>query len=101
MVSRMKPASAETVARLFAEHDQSDLPLKFGVTSRTLFHYQGMTLHLIQAEQEIFDNLPQLHTDPSFQHLNGRLAEHMTPLVDDWQGIRDSRAMEFYHRSWI
>ncbi|MUL41475.1 TcmI family type II polyketide cyclase [Streptomonospora sp. PA3] len=101
MVSRMDPSSADTVAKLFGEHDETDLPHEFGVSSRTLFHYQGMTMHLIQADKDIFDNLPGLHGSPAFQKLNRALAAHMSPLVTDWQGIADSRAREFYHRSWI
>ncbi|GAA2009409.1 hypothetical protein GCM10009799_41600 [Nocardiopsis rhodophaea] len=100
MVSRMDPGSMETVARLFAEHDRSNLPVDLGVTSRTLLHYQGMTMHLIQSEQEVFDNLSRLHQDPSFQELNRKLAPHMKPIVSDWRGIQDSRAVEFYHRNW-
>lgn len=100
LISKMNPASADTVARLFAEHDQSDLPVQLGITSRTLLHYQGMTMHLIQAEREFFDDLARLHNAAAFQELNGKLAGHLSPIVSDWKGIPDSRATEFYHKSW-
>lgn len=100
MVSRMEPASAEVVAQLFREHDESDLPAQLGVRSRTLLHYQGLTMHLIQAEQDVFDDVSRLHRDPSFLELNRRLGPHMSPIVDDWRGPQDSRAWEFYHRQW-
>lgn len=100
MVSRMDPASAEVVAQLFREHDESDLPGQFGVRSRTLLHYHGLTMHLIQAEQDVFEDVARLHGDPSFQELNRKLGPHMRPLVDRWRGPQDSRAVEFYHRQW-
>lgn len=100
MVSRMDPASADTVARLFGEHDATALPAQLGISSRTLLHHRGLTMHLIQAEHDFFDDLSRLHADPSFQELNRQLAEHMSPLAEDWKGIPDSRAIEFYHRSW-
>lgn len=100
MVSRMDPASADTVARLFGEHDRTALPVELGLQSRTLLHYQGLTMHLIQAEADFFDDLSCLHGDASFQTLNRALAGHMSPIVDGWRGPQDSRAWEFYHRSW-
>lgn len=100
MVSRMDPASADIVATLFGEHDRNSLPVELGLRSRTLLHYQGLTMHLIQAEEDFFGDLRRLHDDPSFQALNDALARHMSPIVQDWQGPQDSRAWEFYHRSW-
>lgn len=100
MVSRMDLANAGAVARLFGEHDEKELPVQLGIHSRTLLHYQGMTMHLIQAEQDFFDDLSRLHGDPSFQELNQRLAPYMSPIVENWNGPQDSRAFEFYHRNW-
>ncbi|WP_026128335.1 TcmI family type II polyketide cyclase [Nocardiopsis halophila] len=101
MVSRMRAESAEEVARLFAEHDSTGVAARLGVTSRTLLHYEGLTMHLIQSEAEVLDRFGELRADPSFQKLNQALSAHMRPLVDDWHGVRDSRAHEFYHRSWV
>lgn len=100
MVSRMDPASAGTVARLFGEHDRTALPAELGLHSRTLLHYQGLTMHLIQAEEDFFHDLSRLHADESFQALNQALSGHMSPIVEDWRGPQDSRAWEFYHCSW-
>lgn len=100
MVSRMDPASADTVAQLFAEHDRMPLPVELGLQSRTLLHYQGLTMHLIQAQEDFFHDLRVLHDDTSFQKLNQALAPHMSPIVDNWRGPQDSRAWEFYHRIW-
>ncbi|GAA1772252.1 TcmI family type II polyketide cyclase [Streptomonospora arabica] len=101
MVSRMDPDNADTVARLFAEHDRSDLPRRVGVSSRTLFHYQGLTMHLIQAEHDIRESVLALHREPAFREVNEQLAPYMSPIVSDWRGVGDSQAMEFYHRSWV
>lgn len=100
MVSRMNPTSMDEVARLFAEHDATGVPATLGVTSRTLLHYQGLTMHLIQSEAEVLGRFDVLRADPSFNKLNNALTAHMRPLVKDWSGVQDSQAHEFYHHSW-
>jgi molybdate-binding protein len=97
----MDPENAEKVARIFAEHDDTDLPRQVGVTARTLLHYQGLTFHLIESEEDIIANVMKAHEDnPEFRELNEQLRPYLSPIVSDWHDIRDSQAREFYHRDW-
>jgi hypothetical protein len=101
MVSKMDPQNTEKVARLFAEHDDTELPRQIGVTARTLFHYQGLTFHLIESEEDIIANVLKAHqANPELGELNEQLRPYLSPIVSEWHDVRDSQAKEFYHRSW-
>lgn len=101
MVSKMDPANAEAVAKIFAEHDDGPLPAKLGVVARTLLHYQGLTFHLIESDDEIIDDVRAEHEENAeFHEMNAALRPFLSPIVDEWHDIRDSQAVEFYHRSW-
>lgn len=100
MVSRMDPDSAVPVANLFAEHDKTDVPREIGLTARTLFHYQGMTMHCIESDSDIVNNILTAYDKPEFREINQSLRPYLSPLVDNWTSIADSQAHQFYHCSW-
>ncbi|MGH3802461.1 MAG: TcmI family type II polyketide cyclase [Pseudonocardiaceae bacterium] len=100
MVSKMDPEDADAVAKIFAAHDNTELPVRIGVTARTLFYYQGLTFHLIESEDDILDNVFEAHREPAFHELNESLRPFLSPIVSSWSNITDSQAREFYRRSW-
>jgi hypothetical protein len=101
MVSRMAESDAGKVAELFAQHDATDLPRQVGLTGRTLLHYQGLTFHLIESEEDIIGRIREVHADDrEFRELSERLRPFLSPIVSDWSDVRDSRAREFYHHEW-
>lgn len=101
MVSTMDEADAEKVAALFAEHDATELPRQVGLTGRTLLHYQGMTFHLIESDEDIIQRIREVHVDnQEFRDLSERLRPYLSPMVSDWKDVSDSRAREFYHAEW-
>lgn len=100
MVMRMDAANADAVAAAFADHDDTGLPQEIGASSRTLFRFQDLYMHLIEADTDIMGNLYQARSHPIFQRTNTRLSELLTPYSPDWSELKDSKAEVFYHRSW-
>ncbi|RJQ81703.1 TcmI family type II polyketide cyclase [Amycolatopsis panacis] len=98
MVLRMDPTDAERVARIFAEHDRTNLPHEIGVTRRTLFHFHGLYMHLIEAEDDVMDRLYAARSHPDFVAVNEQLAAILQPYAPTWSELKDSKAEVFY--SW-
>jgi hypothetical protein len=97
MVLRMKPENADAVAAAFAEHDRGDLPGIIGVTRRTLFHFQGLYMHLIEADRDVLPKLMDARKHPDFQVVNSKLdnlLERYDPST--WRTLTDSMATPFY-----
>lgn len=100
MVMKMDPADADAVARIFGDHDKTDLPRQIGASSRTLFHFHDLYLHLIEADTDIMDNLYAARTHPIFRNTNERLRHLLTPYSSDWSQLKDSSAKAFYSCRW-
>jgi hypothetical protein len=96
MVMKMNPANADLVAEAFAEHDRTSLPVEIGANRRILFRFHDLYMHLIEAENDIMNNLYRAREHPIFQKTNDRLAELLTPYSPDWQELKDSKADAFY-----
>jgi hypothetical protein len=66
--------------------------------ARTLLRYQGMMFHLIESDEAILDNVIRVHqVDPEFRELS----PYPSPIVTEWTCVLDSKATEFYQRSWL
>lgn len=98
IVARLDPAHEEQVAEQFARSDSSDLPHLVGVSRRTLFGYQGLYFHLIEAEQDIRPGLAQVRNHPLFQEVNRGLEPFVKPYDPSWREPADAMARTFY--SW-
>jgi len=98
MVRRMDPGNSERVARLFEGHDSTEPPGLVGATRRTLFRYQDLYTHLIEAEQDILPRLLEAGDHPLFQQIDRDLAPLLLPYDVDRPTLLQSRAEVFY--SW-
>lgn len=100
LVMKMAEADAAEVAAVFADHDATHLPREIGAVSRTLFSYNGLYFHLVEAPDELEGDLMrriyEYRTHPLFAESSRRLKPLLAPCVDDWQSPYDSRATEFY-----
>ncbi|WP_340377082.1 TcmI family type II polyketide cyclase [Streptomyces sp. SS7] len=101
LVMRMNPSDAGEVADIFADHDRTGLPEQIGAVRRTLFQYNGLYFHLVEAPDDLDGDLMQRIIDsrhhPLFADTSARLKPLLTPIVPDWQSPYDSRAIEFYN----
>jgi hypothetical protein len=99
-VDRMDPRDADQVARIWAEHDRGGLPAEIGVTGRTVFHFRGLYVHLVEAanplDGDLADRIFAVRTDPGYVRVREDLAEFLNPYSSDCKGLLDTRAAEFY-----
>lgn len=97
MVMRMDPRHADAVAELFTEHDKGDMPYEVGISRRTLFRYQDLYMHLIEADTDVFGKLLAARARADFQDVNRRLAAYLERYApDEMHDLQDSRAIPFY-----
>ncbi|MFC5752267.1 TcmI family type II polyketide cyclase [Actinomadura rugatobispora] len=99
MIRRVDPANLDAVAAAFGDHDRTDLPARIGVRARTLLHYHGLYLHLIEGDRNLQDNMFASRDDPLFREIDQRMAELLTPYDPAIPSMREAQATEFYHWS--
>ncbi|MFF9814432.1 TcmI family type II polyketide cyclase [Streptomyces sp. NPDC014006] len=98
IVARMKPGSENDIAQIFADSDRGELPHLVGVSRRSLFQFNDIYLHLIEAEQDPGPAIARLVDHPEFRDVSDRL----TPFVSaydpaTWRSPKDAMAHRFYH----
>ncbi|WP_235978572.1 MULTISPECIES: TcmI family type II polyketide cyclase [Streptomyces] len=97
IVARMDPRHAETAAALFARSDEGGLPRDLGVTSRSLFSFHGLYMHLVESGPDLPSRLEGVRDRPDYAELNNALARYITPYdPETWRGPRDAMAHRFY-----
>jgi cyclase len=96
IVARLAHGETEPVARAFAESDRTELPRLLGVTSRSLFTFHDLYIHLIETEQELPPRLATVRESPLFTGLSATLADHIDAYDPSWREPRDAMANEFY-----
>lgn len=97
MVMKMDPAHADTVAELFAKHDEGDMPRVVGISRRTLFRHHDLYMHLLEADTDVLSKLYAARSRPDFQDVNAELSNYLQRYVPEgWQELRDSMATPFY-----
>jgi hypothetical protein len=96
MVRRFDPRDAPRVARIFAEHDQSDLPGLIGVQRRTLFQLEDLYLHLVESDTDFVPRLHRATTHPLFKDIDGQLAALLSGYTSATGTMASSAATPFY-----
>jgi cyclase len=99
MIRRVDPANLDAVAEAFRDHDRTPLPARIGVRSRTLLHYHGLYLHLVEGGPSLQENMYASREDPLFREIDQRMAELLTPYDSERPSMREAQAQEFYHWS--
>jgi hypothetical protein len=99
-VDRMDPRHATDVAAVWTEHDRTGLPARLGVTGRTLFHFNGLYVHLVESAEHPGDDLAgriaAAGGDPEYVAVRDRLSPFLAPYSPDCAGLLETRASEFY-----
>jgi cyclase len=99
IVARMEPESADEVARLFGEFDETEMPHRMGTRRRQLFSYRGLYFHLQDfAAADGGRRIEEAKGDPRFV----RISEDLTPFIGaydpaTWRSPADAMAARFYH----
>ncbi|MCX4428514.1 TcmI family type II polyketide cyclase [Streptomyces mirabilis] len=98
IVARIRPGSAERVADLFREFDDTDMPARMGTRRRQLFEYRGLYFHLQDFDSDNGGRLiEEAKTDPRFV----RISDDLKPFIDaydptTWRSPSDAMAHRFY-----
>jgi cyclase len=98
IVARFDPNDTKAIADIFAESDATDLPHLMGASSRTLFAFHDLYLHLIESEQDISAGVSKLRESPLFKEVDAKLKPFVEAYSPTWRSPRDAMATSFY--SW-
>ena len=96
LIARFDPKDADVIAKVFAESDRTEMPHLLGASSRTLFRFHNLYLHLIESTVDIGENIAKVRDHPLFQDVNTKLSHYVQPYSPDWRGPRDAMATPFY-----
>jgi cyclase len=99
-VDRMDPGRAADVARVWDEHDRTGLPTRIGVIGRTLFHFNGLYVHLVESADhrgdELAGRIVAAGHDPDYVEVRDHLSRYLRPYSPECTGLLSTRATEFY-----
>lgn len=96
IVARFDPRDSEAIADIFRESDQTELPHLLGASSRTLFRFHGLYLHLVEADHEIGPGVNEMRDHPLFAEINAKLSPYIKPYDPNWKSPADAMATPFY-----
>lgn len=96
IVARLQPGAADPIADIFAESDSTELPQMVGVNRRTLFQFHDLYFHLVEADQDITENLYRARSHPLYRDMSERLTAHVRPYDPNWKEPKDAMAQPFY-----
>ena len=98
IVARMRPGSEQDIASVFAASDATELPLRIGVQSRTLFRFHDLYMHLIEAERPLSAAVDDTREHPLFREVSKNLSRFVAAYdPDTWRVPSDAMATAFYH----
>ena len=96
IVARLQPEAANPIAQIFAESDSTELPEMIGINRRTLFRFHDLYFHLVEADQDITENLYRARSHPLYKDISDRLLDHVRPYDPNWREPKDAMAQPFY-----
>ena len=97
IVARMKPDSAAQIAEVFAASDRGELPGLIGVRGRSLFQFDDLYVHLVEADRPPGPEVSRHTAHPAFRDISERLSAFIQPYdPDTWRVPSDAMAVEFY-----
>lgn len=99
IVARIKPGSAEKVAEIFRESDNTDLPRLAGVRHRSLFTLDDIYVHLVEMDEDFDRAVDGVRDHNLFKDISKKLEPYIQPYNPaTWKSPKDATAREFY--SW-
>ncbi|MFB4424430.1 TcmI family type II polyketide cyclase [Streptomyces sp. QL37] len=99
IVARMNIESADEVARIFSEFDDTEMPHLMGTRRRELFSYRGLYFHLQDFDGENGGSrIEEAKAHPRFI----KVSEDLKPFIEaydpaTWRSPADAMAQRFYH----
>ena len=97
IVARMRAQDAPTVAEIFARSDATSMPHEIGVTSRSLYQFHDIYVHLIDLGRPAIEAMQTAQRLPSFRAVSEELSPFIQAYDPNWSSPRDAMANRFYH----
>jgi len=93
----MAPGSAPDIAEVFAESDRGELPHLVGVARRSLFQFDDVYMHLVEAERDPGPAIAKVAGHPAFRDISQRLSAYVSAYDPaTWRSPKDAMAHCFY-----
>lgn len=96
IIAKFDPDDCAAIADIFAESDATELPHILGASSRTLFKFHDLYIHLVETGSAVDSGLDTVRTNPLFTDVNEKLSKYVKAYDPDWAGPRDAMAEPFY-----
>ncbi len=99
IVARMKACSSDSVAHLFEDFDETEMPHLMGTRRRQLFHYQGLYFHLQDFDDDHGgETIEAAKAHPRFVKISKDLRPYISAYdPETWKSPKDAIATRFYH----
>lgn len=97
IIAKMQPQHASRVADIFARYDATEMPYQIGVTSRSLYRFHDLYVHLIDFARPSGEAMGTAQQLPSFRAVSEELKPYINPYDPNWRSPRDAMAARFYH----
>lgn len=98
IVAKLSPGAEGEVARIFAQSDQTDLPIAVGVRRRQLYSLGDLYIHLLETAHPGAQALGTARRHEEFDRISERLRPFISPYLATWRSPKDAVATCFY--SW-
>ncbi|HKT03941.1 MAG TPA: TcmI family type II polyketide cyclase [Rugosimonospora sp.] len=95
LVVRIDPA-AGAVGDVVVRSDPTDLPHLMRASSRALFTFHDLYLHLVQRRDDSDADVEAARTNPLFVQVNSELSRHAKAYDPASSGPRDAMAPQFH-----
>jgi cyclase len=96
IVAKIQPTAEREVAAIWAESDQTELPLIAGVTHRSLYRLGDLYVHLLETVQPGPEAVQTAREHAEFTRISARLSPFITPYLPTWKSPQDAQAHCFY-----
>jgi hypothetical protein len=97
IIAKMQPDHAPQVAEIFSRSDAGDMPYQIGVSSRSLYRFHELYVHLIDFSRPAGEAMAIAQQLPAFRAVSEELRPYITAYDPNWQSPRDAMAARFYH----
>jgi Polyketide synthesis cyclase len=97
IIAKMQADHASQVAEIFARYDATEMPYQIGVTSRSLYRFHDLYVHLIDFARPSGEAMGIAQQLPSFRAVSEELKRYINAYDPNWRSPRDAMAIRFYH----
>ena len=99
IVAKMRAQDAPTVAEIFARSHATSMPHEIGVTSRMLYRFHEIYVHVIDLGCPAVEAMQTAQGLPSLRAVSEELKPFIEAYDANWHSACDAMAIRFNH--WV